>query len=93
MTYDQVKEVVRSFVETQRSYEGDLAPEGIYVRDPELAGELGVGPSPNCGVFLSDGTDVPLEAAAGPDGLGNWNGVDADGRVHEYLSTDDLAEW
>lgn len=82
---DDMREIVRSFVETQQSYEGDLAPEKIYVAHEELATELGVDHAPHCGVFTLRDGDVPCYACAGPDGLGHWNGVTGDGKVHEFL--------
>jgi len=82
---DDLREIVASFVETQKSYTGDLAPEGIYVLHEDVAEELGVPHSPFCGVFTVKDGDIPCFACAGPDGLGHWNGVDADGKVQEFL--------
>lgn len=82
---DEMREIVTSFVETQKSYTGDLAPEGIFVAHKELAEELGVKHSPFCGVFTVREGDVPCYACAGPDGLGHWNGVDRNGKVREFL--------
>lgn len=82
---DEMREIVRAFVETQKSYTGDLAPENIYVSHPEMAEELGVKHSPFCGVFTVREGDVPCFACAGPDGLGHWNGVTRQGKVLEFL--------
>ena len=92
MTHSQVEEVVRDFVATQRSYAEECAPEGVFVRDPELAAELGVRHAPHCAIVFGGGGEVSLLASAGPDPLGHWNGVDEEGRVHQWLA-DELAEW
>lgn len=82
---DAVREVVTAFVETQKSYEGLLAPQNIYVVNEELANELGVDHSPFCGVFTVQDGDIPCYACAGPDGLGNWNGVVENLTIHEWI--------
>jgi hypothetical protein len=82
---EELREIVRDFVETQRSYAGALAPDGIFVSHPEMAEELSVQHAPFCGVFTVREGDVPCYACAGPDGLGHWNGVTVDGKVREFL--------